>query len=154
MTARSKAVPARERNLLNGEIGRRIAARRHELKLSQTDLGRAVGITYQSIQKYENGNVRISTEKLIALCRALKLEPRSFFRELDRFDVQAMGFTENSSPPYQDTSFLNRDAAKLVQYFEAIHDKEIRKQLIEFAAVLAKQPAPAKTRAKRASSKP
>jgi transcriptional regulator with XRE-family HTH domain len=40
--------------------------------LSQTDLGEAVGITYQQIQKYERGANRVSVARLVqfAMCLA------------------------------------------------------------------------------------
>ena len=37
------------------QIGRLITMRRTSLKLTQADLGRAVGVTSQQIQKYESG---------------------------------------------------------------------------------------------------
>ena len=45
-------------------VGLRLRLRRKMLHMSQTALGDAVGLTFQQIQKYENGNNRISSSRL------------------------------------------------------------------------------------------
>lgn len=46
------------------EVGATIRARRVALGMSQDALGKAVGVTFQQIQKYENGANRISVGRL------------------------------------------------------------------------------------------
>ncbi|WP_143245329.1 helix-turn-helix domain-containing protein, partial [Bartonella elizabethae] len=41
-------------------VGKRIRLRRKRLGMSQTTLGNALGISFQQIQKYENGLNRVS----------------------------------------------------------------------------------------------
>ena len=53
-------------------IGSRLRLFRLRQKMSQADLGAALGVTFQQIQKYENGKNRLSGSKLIAVCDALK----------------------------------------------------------------------------------
>jgi DNA-binding XRE family transcriptional regulator len=49
---------ARRRDfLIDTKIGSVIRMRRLELGLSQTDLGNALGVTFQQIQKYERGTI-------------------------------------------------------------------------------------------------
>lgn len=57
------------------EIGARIRARRDALGLNQTELGRASGVTFQQIQKYENGTNRVSASRLIEIAKALSCSP-------------------------------------------------------------------------------
>ena len=52
-------------------IGQRIRLRRDMLGLTQKDLAAACGVTFQQIQKYENGETRIVAERLYALGLAL-----------------------------------------------------------------------------------
>ncbi|MBT4938769.1 MAG: helix-turn-helix transcriptional regulator, partial [Rhodospirillaceae bacterium] len=40
-------------------VGSRVRARRVGLRISQTKLGEAIGVTFQQVQKYENGTNRI-----------------------------------------------------------------------------------------------
>ena len=45
-------------------VGARIRLLRKRRKMSQTELGKAVGVTFQQIQKYENGKNRIGAGRL------------------------------------------------------------------------------------------
>lgn len=60
-------------------VGGRIAARRRELGLSQSDLARALSITFQQVQKYERGVNRVSASKLWATARFLRLPVQDLF---------------------------------------------------------------------------
>lgn len=54
------------------EVGRRIMMRRRELGLSQAALGQAVGITFQQVQKYENGANRVAASRLFGMAGVLQ----------------------------------------------------------------------------------
>ena len=56
-----------------------IRERRHDLEMSQHALAKALGITFQQIQKYENGTNRISAARLFEICKALKVPLSSMF---------------------------------------------------------------------------
>ena len=56
---------------LDAQLGERIRHRRRELGLSQSALGGKLGITFQQIQKYENGTNRVSATMLVKLSDAL-----------------------------------------------------------------------------------
>ena len=45
-------------------IGERIRARRNQIEMSQEDLGGALGVSFQQIQKYEKGVNRLSSGRL------------------------------------------------------------------------------------------
>jgi transcriptional regulator with XRE-family HTH domain len=60
-------------------IGARIRERRHDLEMSQHALAKALGITFQQIQKYENGTNRVSAARLFEICKALKVPLSSMF---------------------------------------------------------------------------
>ena len=53
------------------EVGKRVRFRREELAISQSDLGRMLGLTYQQIHKYERGDNRISASKLYEMSKGL-----------------------------------------------------------------------------------
>lgn len=48
-------------------------------KLSQTDLGNAIGVRFQQIQKYETGQNRVSASRLWAIAETLGVDVRHFF---------------------------------------------------------------------------
>jgi transcriptional regulator with XRE-family HTH domain len=44
---------------------------RHVNNISQVELGRELGVSFQQIQKYEKGVNRISAARLFDICKAL-----------------------------------------------------------------------------------
>lgn len=63
-------------------VGRRVAERRVALGYNQSDLGRALGVTFQQVQKYEKGSNRISASKLWQVAQFFKVDPAYFFEGL------------------------------------------------------------------------
>lgn len=54
-------------------IGARLRLHRVMAGISQTDLGNAVGVTFQQVQKYENGTNRISGSRLAKAASVLNV---------------------------------------------------------------------------------
>lgn len=63
-------------------VGRRVSEKRISLGYNQSDLGRALGLTFQQIQKYEKGANRISASKLWDIARFFKVDIGYFFQGL------------------------------------------------------------------------
>jgi len=63
--ARSKQKQTKQVSLAEKQVGERIAAFRKLRGISQGALGQAVGVTFQQIQKYENGMNRASAGRLV-----------------------------------------------------------------------------------------
>lgn len=72
-------------------VGRRVWEKRLELGYNQSDLARALGLTFQQIQKYEKGANRISASKLWDIARFLEVDMAYFFQGLD--DLQGRSGT-------------------------------------------------------------
>src|SRR5262245_54235921 len=49
------------------------------LGMSQTELARQIGVTFQQVQKYEKGANRIGTSRLLQICTVLKIAPARLF---------------------------------------------------------------------------
>jgi DNA-binding XRE family transcriptional regulator len=77
--AKPKKVASRSTTAVDAYIGARIRERRHDLEMSQHALAKALGITFQQIQKYENGTNRVSAARLFEICKALKVPLSSMF---------------------------------------------------------------------------
>ena len=60
-------------------VGRRIAEKRLALGYNQSDLGRALNLTFQQIQKYEKGTNRVSASKLWLISQFFKVDLAYFF---------------------------------------------------------------------------
>lgn len=68
-------------------IGQRVRLARKRMRFSQTTLANAVGVTYQQIQKYENGSDRIGAARLYQVARATQLPITFFFDDTGGHDV-------------------------------------------------------------------
>ncbi len=68
---------------LDRRIGERIRLRRTELGMTQHQLAAALGVSYQQVQKYENGANRISAARLWQIGCRLEVPVGWFFDEPD-----------------------------------------------------------------------
>jgi transcriptional regulator with XRE-family HTH domain len=75
-------VPAVER-----KIGSNIRARRTEIGMSQTELADALGVTFQSVQKYEKGQSRVACSRLLQIAETLKTPVSKLFVGLGKYAV-------------------------------------------------------------------
>ena len=64
-------------------VGRRVYERRAQLGITQGDLARALGVSFQQLQKYEKGANRISASRLWGTAAALAVDIDYFFEGLD-----------------------------------------------------------------------
>ena len=62
---------SKQQDPLDIEVGRRVRALRLEKGMSQEKLGNQVALTFQQIQKYENGTNRIGAAKLQRIAQIL-----------------------------------------------------------------------------------
>jgi transcriptional regulator with XRE-family HTH domain len=110
------------------EIGKRIRLRRLELKLSQTALGRKLGVTFQQVQKYESGTNRVTATRLHEVAKALDA-PLAFFLGADdtKTRIQTALFADDVL------------AVRMLKAFAKIQDKQVRQKIIALAEGLAAQ---------------
>ena len=80
--ARARKLPRRSTGQDDVNLGKRIRLRRVEQQISQVELGDALGLSFQQIQKYEKGLNRISAVRLQKISAALKV-PVAFFYKGD-----------------------------------------------------------------------
>ncbi len=64
-------------------VGQKLRARRREIGQSQTALGEALGVSFQQVQKYENGVNRVSASMLYRAAKSQGVEPAHYFEDLD-----------------------------------------------------------------------
>ena len=65
--------------LFDVHLGHKICELRRAAKISQTALGKPLGVSFQQIQKYETGRNRISAGQLWLLCQFLDVPIASMF---------------------------------------------------------------------------
>jgi len=118
-------------------VGKKILARRIFLRMSQTEVADAVGITFQQIQKYEKGMNRVGASRLQQISDVLGVSPFYFFEGAPTVGKKAPVPNEGELSEDAIVSFLGtREGAALVRSFIAIKQKSIRQNLIEFIDTL------------------
>lgn len=110
-------------------VGERIRERRMLLGFTQEQLGEALQISYQQIQKYETGANRVSAGRLFLIAKRLDVDVSYFFAGLD-----AIGGAPRSGP---DGANSNRAIIDLVRGFQQIEDEGVRASVIGLVKSLA-----------------
>ena len=64
-------------------VGKQLRRIRRMKDLSLNEVGDAVGLSYQQVQKYERGANRISASKLVQLARYFNVAVDQFFEHVD-----------------------------------------------------------------------
>lgn len=107
-------------------VANRVRCRRIMLGMNQSELGRALGVSVQQLQKYEKGINRISAGRLFALSKILKVSIEYFYK--DHPEINAVVLEEN----------LNKKEIRcLIREFYKIKEIKKRKKLIKFMRVMA-----------------
>jgi transcriptional regulator with XRE-family HTH domain len=112
------------------EVGRRIRVRRAFLDKTQSDLGVALGVTFQQVQKYENGTNRLSASRLQTIAKFLGVAVTYFFGPLSNVEGAPI-----------ETELMSIDGApELLRAYGAISDKVVRRRLVAFLESLGAEP--------------
>lgn len=122
-------------NPVDRHVGNRVRMRRLMLRVSQTRLGDALGVTFQQIQKYEKGKNRISASRLQRISDVLKV-PVPFF-----FEGAPGSFSEGGAPlPEYVTGFLaTTDGVALARAFMQVKKPKLRRCITDLVADLARR---------------
>ena len=105
-------------------VGRRVSEKRISLGYNQSDLGRALGLTFQQIQKYEKGANRISAARLWQLSEALET-PVSYF-----YDGLAEALEQQTTArPERSDMFSRKETMDLIQAYYQLDERPRRRRL-------------------------
>lgn len=106
-------------------VGARIRMRRILLDMNQQALARKLGLTFQQVQKYENGTNRVSASRLAGVAEALGVPVGYFFIDLEKSEATRSG---------EETLWQQRigqtEALELVRSYYAIRDARTREHLL------------------------
>ena len=112
-------------------VGQRIRVFRKEANLSQTELANQIGVTFQQVQKYENGTNRVGAGRLTQIARALDIPINAFFdglaRRTDKKRDNSARLAELESMPA---------ARKLLKAFSDIPDATLQTEIIKLVRAL------------------
>jgi transcriptional regulator with XRE-family HTH domain len=102
------------------------------LEMSQTNLGAAVGLTFQQIQKYEKGTNRIGASRLQHIAHILQV-PASFFFEGLPLPTE----TSSEEGAYIDDFLATSDGLSLTKHFMRIKDPKTRRRIVDLVEHIA-----------------
>ena len=105
-------------------VGQRLRAVRRIKDVSQAELGDAVGLTFQQIQKYEQGHNRISASMLFELAKALEVSMGQLLGEAAEVQEEAMSLIDGV------------EAVALLRAFQRISSPRMRREIINFVEIL------------------
>ncbi len=129
---------AKKPNPVDVHVGGRMRLRRTLLGYSQEKLGKAVGLTFQQIQKYERGANRIGASRLYQFSKILDVPVAFFYDDMPaEVDEAQPGLAEDDGTPFDQQQFTRRETLKLVRAYYAIADPAIRHRIYELTRSVA-----------------
>jgi transcriptional regulator with XRE-family HTH domain len=117
-------------------VGSRIRRRRGAVGLSQEKLAKQIGITFQQIQKYENGSNRVGSGRLQEIANVLNV-PISYFFADDQDEVASESISNRSHTEFPSTS-LEVQCSHLLRDFKKITDPHVRCSILTLARCAAR----------------
>lgn len=112
-------------------VAARLRQRRLAVRMSQEELGRRVGVTFQQVQKYERGANRVSASRLLQVAELFGM-PVSYFFEGMSGAVAADGSSTGGQADEIVEFISARDGLALNEAFLRIKDARVRKKVVEF----------------------
>jgi transcriptional regulator with XRE-family HTH domain len=107
-------------------VGSRIRLFRMRRHMSQTQLGDRLGVSFQQVQKYENGKNRVGASRLQMISTALDIPVGQLFA------VEA----KSAKKP---ASSFDPEALRLAEAFVKITDKELRNSIVDTVEAMARK---------------
>jgi transcriptional regulator with XRE-family HTH domain len=98
--------------------------------MSQTELGDQLGVSFQQVQKYENGTNRVGSGRLYQIAAVLGIHVSTFFKGGEAPERTAeSGLLDLLTEP---------QSVRLIRAFSKITDTAVRRSLVQLAEKFAK----------------
>lgn len=127
-------------DLIDKHVGSRVRSQRMVLRMSQTKLGDAIGVTFQQVQKYENGTNRIGASNLFKISKTLSVGVEFFFQGLgddEEKTTELARLSEGSQASFASKLMQSHEATELMHNYIRVKDKNVRKKLSQLMKTLA-----------------
>jgi len=110
-------------------VGRQVRLARELAGLTQTEVGQHIGMSFQVVQKYEHGEIRVSASRLFQFARLLNKSIDYFF--------DALGGRGSGG----DANDMSQDEIELIRAFRLIADPDVQQRLLQLFRGISEQPA-------------
>jgi transcriptional regulator with XRE-family HTH domain len=114
-------------------VGGRMRLRRIQLGLSQGALASKIGVSFQAVQKYESGDIRISASRLYDVAQAMEVSPAFFFEGYPD-GIVAKNIAQESSPASE--TFDRREVMSLIRGYYGIRDPQLQADVLRLISKL------------------
>lgn len=140
-----------EPNPIDKHVGNRIKLRRSILGISQEQLAKLMGITFQQVQKYENGVNRVGASRLYDIGKVLGVSVDFFFEDIDKNAAEQSPrmlsliaptdmYLEEDVKQVDIDPMKRQETLELVRAYYAIKNRDVAKQMLDLMINLADNP--------------
>ena len=130
-------------NAVDVHVGKRIRLRRTLLGMSQEQLGNALNITFQQVQKYERGANRVSSSRLWDISQIIDVPISYFFEDMSDTTLKASPRKISSNAAadvvVDDTKdpMARRETLELVRSYYSIEQSHVRRRISDMVKAIA-----------------
>ena len=122
----------RKPDALDIAVGQRIRIERLARHMSQTELAERIGVSFQQVQKYENGANRVGSGRLYQIAAVLGIHVSTLFKGGERAEkTNDSGLLDLLAEP---------QSVRLMRAFAKITDTTVRRSLVQLAEKFAESP--------------
>ena len=114
-------------------VGGRMRLRRIQLGLSQGALAGKIGVSFQAVQKYESGDIRISASRLYDVAQVLEVSPAFFFEGYPD-GIVAKNIAQENLPASE--TFDRREVMSLIRGYYGIRDPQLQADILRLISKL------------------
>jgi transcriptional regulator with XRE-family HTH domain len=132
-----KHAMVRTPDLVDKHVGSRVRMRRMMLGMSRETLSDGLGLTWQQVQKYENGKSRIGAGRLQHISDILQIPVPFFFEGAPNLPGQPEGIGAAPFPTYVSDFLATIDGLALTKAFMRIKEPKLRRRIVELVEEIA-----------------
>jgi len=132
-----KHAMVRTPDLVDKHVGSRVRMRRMMLGMSRETLSDGLGLTWQQVQKYENGKNRIGAGRLQHISDILQIPVPFFFEGAPNLPGQPEGIGAAPFPTYVSDFLATIDGLALTKAFMRIKEPKLRRRIVELVEEIA-----------------
>lgn len=113
---------------IDKKVGENIRQLRTVQGISQEKMAESLGITFQQVQKYENGSNRVGASRLYNISHILN---SSVARLYEGVETPTTLKAAEESHGFEEDVFNKRETINLIRHYYAIEDEEVRKKILD-----------------------
>ena len=117
-------------NPTDRHVGSRVRMRRILLAMSQEELGAALGLSFQQVQKYERGTNRIGASRLQQISHILQVPVEFFFEGAPNASAPHGSNGSALSMAQIDDFVSDSDGLRLIRAFMRIDNPDLRLRIV------------------------